>query len=223
MNTTNTTPDVMLQIDNLESYYGPIMAIRGVSLKVHAGQIVTVLGPMGLARPRYENNSGVMAPQKGTVTMEGTAIQSMEPDAIVRRGIVHVPEGREIFPLMTVGENIAMGAYTCNDRSAIAADEETIIPISRSERPPCPACRHAVGRSATDVSHRARTDVSPQADVAGRAKPGLSLLLTQEISRSSCGHQRTKGHDDAGRAECKRGARCGGLWLCDGAGAHRDG
>ena len=127
MNTTNTTPDVMLQIDNLESYYGPIMAIRGVSLKVHAGQIVTVLGANGAGKTTLMKTiSGVMAPQKGTVTMEGTAIQSMEPDAIVRRGIVHVPEGREIFPLMTVGENIAMGAYTRNDRSAIAADEEMI-------------------------------------------------------------------------------------------------
>ena len=65
MNTTNTTPDVMLQIDNLESYYGPIMAIRGVSLKVHAGQIVTVLGANGAGKTTLMKTiSGVMAPER---------------------------------------------------------------------------------------------------------------------------------------------------------------
>ena len=99
MSTQNTNADVLLQIDNLESYYGPIMAIRGVSLKVHEGQIVTVLGANGAGKTTLlKTISGVMDPEKGTVKMQGEEIQSLEPDAIVRRGIVHVPEGREIFP-----------------------------------------------------------------------------------------------------------------------------
>ena len=138
MSTQNTNADVLLQIDNLESYYGPIMAIRGVSLKVHEGQIVTVLGANGAGKTTLlKTISGVMDPEKGTVKMQGEEIQSLEPDAIVRRGIVHVPEGREIFPLMTVAENIAMGAYTRKDRSTISVDEDMVysyFPILKDRR-----------------------------------------------------------------------------------------
>jgi branched-chain amino acid transport system ATP-binding protein len=127
MSIDSKEPKVVLQIDNLESYYGPIQAIRGVSLKVHEGQIVTVLGANGAGKTTLlKTISGVMDPEKGTIKMDGTDIQSLEPDAIVRQGIVHVPEGREIFPLMTVAENIAMGAYTRKDRSKIGEDEEMV-------------------------------------------------------------------------------------------------
>lgn len=138
MNTANDTGNVVLEIENLESFYGPIMAIRGVSLKVNEGQIVTVLGANGAGKTTLlKTISGVMDPEKGTVKMMGTDIQSLEPDAIVRKGIVHVPEGREIFPLMTVAENIAMGAYTRTDRGGIAADEEMVysyFPILKERR-----------------------------------------------------------------------------------------
>ena len=104
--------DVVLRIDNLESYYGPIQAIRGVSLEVRQGQIVTVLGANGAGKTTLlKTISGVMDPEKGTVKLEGTEIQGAEPDKIVNRGLVHVPEGREIFPLLSVAENISMGAY----------------------------------------------------------------------------------------------------------------
>jgi len=107
MSKNATEGNVVLQIDNLESYYGHIMAIRGVSLRVNEGQIVTVLGANGAGKTTLlKTISGVMDPEKGTVKLEGSEIQSMEADTIVRRGIVHVPEGREIFPLMTVAENI---------------------------------------------------------------------------------------------------------------------
>ena len=183
MNTTNTTPDVMLQIDNLESYYGPIIAIRGVSLKVHAGQIVTVLGANGAGKTTLMKTiSGVMAPEKGTVSMEGTAIQSMEPDAIVRRGIVHVPEGREIFPLMTVGENIAMGAYTRNDRSAIAADEEMIysyFPILKDRRAQRAGTLSGGQQQMLAIARGLMS--RPKLMLLDEPSLGLSPLLTQEI------------------------------------------
>ena len=138
MSTVKNTGDVVLQIDNLESFYGPIMAIRGVSLRVNQGQIVTVLGANGAGKTTLlKTISGVMDPEKGTVKMMGEDIQSQEPDSIVRKGIVHVPEGREIFPLMTVGENIAMGAYTRTDRGGISTDEEMVysyFPILKERR-----------------------------------------------------------------------------------------
>ncbi|PCJ09087.1 MAG: hypothetical protein COB16_05995 [Rhodobacteraceae bacterium] len=105
--------EVLLEIKNLESYYGPIMAIRGVSLKVEKGQIVTVLGANGAGKSTLlKTISGIMDPEKGQVLFKGSEIQGQEPHRIVQRGIVHVPEGREVFPLLTVDENLTLGAYT---------------------------------------------------------------------------------------------------------------
>ncbi len=121
------TGEPVLQIDNLESYYGPIMAIRGVSLEVRKGQIVTVLGANGAGKTTLLRTiSGVMNPAKGTILLNGEPIHGREPDAIVAMGMVHVPEGREIFPLMSVAENIAMGAYVRRDTSAVRRDEEMV-------------------------------------------------------------------------------------------------
>ncbi|WP_375266806.1 ABC transporter ATP-binding protein [Planktotalea sp.] len=183
MSTNAKEPTVVLQIDNLESYYGPIQAIRGVSLKVHEGQIVTVLGANGAGKTTLlKTISGVMDPEKGTIQMDGTDIQSLEPDAIVRRGIVHVPEGREIFPLMTVAENIAMGAYTRKDRSTISDDEEMVysyFPILKDRRAQRAGTLSggqqqmlAIGRGL--MSH-------PKLMLLDEPSLGLSPLLTQEI------------------------------------------
>ncbi len=183
MSTDATSPKVVLQIDNLESYYGPIQAIRGVSLKVHEGQIVTVLGANGAGKTTLlKTISGVMDPEKGTIKMDGADIQSLDPDAIVRRGIVHVPEGREIFPLMTVAENIAMGAYTRKDRSGISDDEEMVysyFPILKDRRAQRAGTLSggqqqmlAIGRGL--MSH-------PKLMLLDEPSLGLSPLLTQEI------------------------------------------
>ena len=103
----------LLEVRNLESFYGPVMAIRGVSLDVPEGSIVAVLGANGAGKTTLLRTiSGVMDPEKGDVRLAGESIARGEPDRIVRRGVVHVPEGREVFPLLNVGENLAMGAYT---------------------------------------------------------------------------------------------------------------
>lgn len=183
MSSETKEPKVVLQIDNLESYYGPIQAIRGVSLKVHEGQIVTVLGANGAGKTTLlKTISGVMDPEKGTIMMGGTGVQSLEADAIVRRGIVHVPEGREIFPLMTVAENIAMGAYTRKDRSKISEDEEMVysyFPILKDRRTQRAGTLSggqqqmlAIGRGL--MSH-------PKLMLLDEPSLGLSPLLTQEI------------------------------------------
>lgn len=117
----------ILKINNLESYYGPIMAIRGVSLEVREGQIVTVLGANGAGKTTLlKTISGVMDPAKGTILLNGEAIHGREADVIVRKGMVHVPEGREIFPLLSVAENVALGAYVRNDKAAIARDLDMV-------------------------------------------------------------------------------------------------
>lgn len=117
----------LLQVENIETYYGPIMAIRGVSLEVYRGRIVAVLGANGAGKTTLlKTISGVMNPEKGRIKLEGKPIQGLEPDAIVRMGVVHVPEGREIFPLLSVAENLAMGAYVCRDTAAINSDLEMV-------------------------------------------------------------------------------------------------
>ena len=179
----NTNAEVVLQIDNLESYYGPIMAIRGVSLKVHEGQIVTVLGANGAGKTTLlKTISGVMDPEKGTVKMQGEEIQSLEPDAIVRRGIVHVPEGREIFPLMTVAENIAMGAYTRKDRSTISVDEDMVysyFPILKDRRTQRAGTLSGGQQQMLAIGRGLMSN--PKLMLLDEPSLGLSPLLTQEI------------------------------------------
>src|SRR5437879_13134008 len=99
------------------------MAIRGVSFEVKRGAIVTILGANGAGKTTVlKTVSGVMDPQKGTVTFDGREIQGMDPDRVTRLGLSHVPEGREIFPLLTVAENLKMGAYTRTDTVGVARD-----------------------------------------------------------------------------------------------------
>src|SRR5262249_13123 len=103
------------------------MAIRGVSFEVPRGGIVTILGANGAGKTTVlKTVSGVMDPQKGTVTFDGREIQGMDPDRIARLGLSHVPEGREIFPLLTVAENLGMGAYMRRDADGIARDLEVV-------------------------------------------------------------------------------------------------
>src|SRR5947199_4295418 len=103
------------------------MAIRGVSFEVKRGAIVTILGANGAGKTTIlKTVSGVMDPQKGTVTFDGREIQRMDPDKVVRLGLSHVPEGREVFPFLSVRENLRMGAYTRTDADGVARDMEMV-------------------------------------------------------------------------------------------------
>ena len=117
----------LLSVANIETYYGPIVAIRGVSFTVPDGSIVTILGANGAGKTTIlKTVSGVMDPQKGTVTFAGQQIQRMDPDRIMRLGLGHVPEGREVFPFLTVKDNLRMGAYTRRDMDGVARDLEMV-------------------------------------------------------------------------------------------------
>src|SRR5918994_5060049 len=118
----------LLTVTNLETYYGPIMAIRGVSFTAPQGAIVTILGANGAGKTTIlKTVSGVMDPQKGTVTFAGREIQGLDPDRVARLGLSHVPEGREVFPFLSVRENLAMGAYTRRDADGVAQDLEMVF------------------------------------------------------------------------------------------------
>jgi branched-chain amino acid transport system ATP-binding protein len=118
----------LLVVSNVETYYGPIMALRGVSFAVPAGAIVTILGANGAGKTTIlKTVSGVMDPQKGTVTLEGRPIHGLDPDRVARLGLSHVPEGREVFPFLSVRENLRMGAYTRRDADGVARDLEMVV------------------------------------------------------------------------------------------------
>jgi branched-chain amino acid transport system ATP-binding protein len=119
-----SSDEPILRVANIETFYGPIQAIRSVSLEVPQRGIVTVLGANGAGKTTILRTiSGVMDPESGEVIFQGKPIAGMAPDRVMRQGISHVPEGREIFPLLTVRENLTMGAYTRKDNE-VAQDIE---------------------------------------------------------------------------------------------------
>jgi len=173
----------VLQVDNLESYYGPIMAIRGASLEVRKGQIVTILGANGAGKTTLlKTISGVMSAARGTILLNGEAIHSLEADEIVRKKMVHVPEGREIFPMLSVYENVSIGAYTRSDKAQIKADLEMVysyFPIL-AERAKQPAGTLSGGQQQMLAIGRGLM-AAPDVMLLDEPSLGLSPLLVEEI------------------------------------------
>jgi len=176
-------PDPVLQLNNLETYYGPIAAIRGISLEVIAGQIITILGGNGAGKTTIlKTISGIMVPQKGTVLFQGKSIHRQEPDRIARYGISHVPEGREMFPFLTVYKNLMLGAYFQKDSDQIHKDLEMTygyFPILK-ERRDQQAGFLSGGEQQMLAIGRALM-ARPQLMLLDEPSLGLSPLLVQEI------------------------------------------
>jgi len=176
------TTEPLLSVTGLETYYGPIQAIRGISLEVEAGQIVAVLGANGAGKTTVLRTiSGVLNPARGKVRFQGRDITGLSPDRVMRLGICHVPEGREIFPLLSVRENLMMGAFTRHD-SEIARDiqmchayfpmlaeraEQRAGLLSGGEQQMLAICRALMGR--------------PRLLLLDEPSLGLSPLLLQQI------------------------------------------
>ena len=117
--------ETLLKVSNIETFYGPIQAIRGVSIEVKQGSIVTVLGANGAGKTTILRTiSGVLDAERGEVSFQGQDIGGLSPDRVMRQGICHSPEGREIFPFLTVAENLMMGSFTRGDKDEIARDLE---------------------------------------------------------------------------------------------------
>jgi branched-chain amino acid transport system ATP-binding protein len=119
---------MLLELDNVRTYYGNIRALKGISMEVNEGEIVCLIGGNGAGKSTtLMTISGVLTPEEGDVVYQGQSIVSLRPDNIVQMGICQVPEGRMIFPLLTVMENLDLGAYLRKDQDGIKADIERVF------------------------------------------------------------------------------------------------
>jgi branched-chain amino acid transport system ATP-binding protein len=120
----------MLEIDDIHTYYGNIRALKGVSLTVDRGEIVTLIGSNGAGKTTtLKTVIGTVRPLKGRITFDGQRIDGVSTDRIVRLGLAQSPEGRRIFPRMTVMENLELGAFARRDRERIPEDLERVLTL----------------------------------------------------------------------------------------------
>ncbi|THD72869.1 ABC transporter ATP-binding protein [Thalassobius vesicularis] len=171
----------VLDIRNVETFYGAIMALRGVSLEVKEGEIVTILGANGAGKTTLMKTiSGLMDPEKGTVEFNGENIVGKQPDHIVRKGLAHVPEGREVFPYLTIEENLKMGAYC---RGGDIRDDIALVyeyfPILKERRNQ--SAGFLSGGQQQMLAIGRGLMAKPKLMLLDEPSLGLSPLLTQEI------------------------------------------
>ncbi len=119
---------MLLEVENLHVYYGHIHAVKGISLQVDQGEIVTLIGANGAGKSTtLKTISGLLRPREGKIRLEGEPIDHLPPHRIAAMGIAHVPEGRHVFPRLTVDENLAMGAFTVDKQGTIEQQKELVF------------------------------------------------------------------------------------------------
>jgi branched-chain amino acid transport system ATP-binding protein len=162
----------LLEIKNLVARYGRITALKGISLHVEEGEIVTLIGANGAGKTTtLRAISGLIRPASGRITFAGQDLDGRAPHAIVRLGIGHSPEGRRIFPRMTVRENLELGAYTRSSKREIAEDTEHILETF-------PRLRERLGQRAGTMSGGEQQMLAIGRALMGRPR----LLLLDEPS-----------------------------------------
>lgn len=120
----------MLELRDVNTYYGNIQALKGINLEIHQGEIITLIGANGAGKSTtLMSISGIIPPRSGEVIYKGEAIHNVAPDKIVAMGICQVPEGRHIFPQLTVQENLDMGAFLRSDKRGIQKDLEYVFSL----------------------------------------------------------------------------------------------
>ena len=120
----------MLKVDDIHVYYGNIAAVKGISLTVYPGEIVTLIGGNGAGKSTTMRTiSGLIKPKRGSISFEGDKISGLKGHEVAKRGIAQSPEGRRIFGRMTVAENLELGAFLRNDKAAIQSDIERVFEL----------------------------------------------------------------------------------------------
>ena len=120
----------MLELKDVHTYYGNIHALKGISLNVEKGEIVTLIGSNGAGKSTTLHTiQGITRPRSGTILLEGEALEKLPPHEVAKRGVAQSPEGRMIFPRMTVMENLEMGAYARKDKTGLSDDLDRVFKL----------------------------------------------------------------------------------------------
>jgi branched-chain amino acid transport system ATP-binding protein len=175
----------MLEITDLRVAYGPIVALQGVSLSIAHGETVTVIGANGAGKSTLlKSICGILKPQSGTIALEGRSTLGLASSELVRRGVALVPEGRHVFPDMSVRENLDLGAYYRKDRTAVKADFERALdtfPILR-ERLRLPGGTLSGGQQQMLAIGRAMMS-RPRLLMLDEPSLGLAPAIVQQLGR----------------------------------------
>ncbi len=135
----------MLRLESVDVAYGPVQALRGLSMEVRAGEVVALLGANGAGKTTaLRTISGLLAPRRGSIHFDGRRVAGLPAESIARAGVAHVPEGRRVFPRLSVRENLLIGAYRRRDRAGIASDLEAVIELFPALRPLLGRLGHAL-------------------------------------------------------------------------------
>lgn len=173
----------MLKINNLHVYYGQIHALKGISLEVKSGEIVTLIGGNGAGKTTtLRTISGLLTPKEGEIVYQGKSTENLKAHELVASGLIHVPEGRHVFPQMSVQENLDLGAYTRKDAQNIAEDLEQIFELF-------PRLKERRSQAAGTLSGGEQQMLAMARALMGRPKlllldepsMGLAPLLVREI------------------------------------------
>ncbi len=153
----------MLELAHVDTFYGNIQALRDVSLHIDDGEMVTLIGANGAGKSTtLMTICGVNRARRGKIFWNGEAIENHAPNTIVSLGISQVPEGRLIFPDMTVSENLDLGAFLRNDQAVIRQDKEYVFELSHPGREAQAARRHAFRRRTANAGHKPRANGAPK-------------------------------------------------------------
>ncbi len=199
----------MLSLADVELYYDHVYALKGVSIELNEGETVALIGANGAGKSSILRAiTGLNRIRKGSITFEGQRIDGLDPAAIVKLGIAMVPEGRRVFPFMSVRDNLMMGAFSRSDAAGVRASlDDVLASLSAPQGPAAPGRRHDERRRAADAGHRPRADGEAEAPPARRA-------VARRRAEDRAGHRpldrrhqpRREGERAAGRAEFAHGA-----------------
>ena len=176
---------MLLSVKNASVYFGKVSGIKDVSIDVEEGQIVALIGANGAGKSTtLRAISGLKQPSKGEIWFKGERIDHLSPEEITMRGIAHVPEGRRVFPFMTVKENLEMGAFTRKDKGGIARDLESVFkhfPRLRERLTQAAGTMSGGEQQMLAMGQALMSD--PKVVLMDEPSLGLSPILCQEIAK----------------------------------------